>query len=236
LAGTLARASQELMGPLLESALWAALAASGTVALAWSLSWVSRREGTWRWVVAISLALLLAVPGPIAGLALRAAYGPQWAAQAAVHVPPLILLAWGLREVNDSPLMIVLAMLVRTLPYALLVLWPAVRTIPNEHLDAAALDGHGAWGQIQQVAIPLTWGAILAAWGVSFALALGELPATNMVAPPMRLGESTLSLLVWSLLHTGVESHLAGVALVMLAAIAAAGLLAYWALARLARL
>jgi iron(III) transport system permease protein len=32
--------------------------------------------------------------------------------------------------------------------------------------------------------------------------------------------------LIWSLLHTGVESHLSGVALIMLTVIAAAGLFA----------
>ena len=69
----------------------------------------------------------------------------------------------------------------RTLPYALLVLWPAVRSLPPEYLEAAALEGYGPWGQARRVAIPLTRGAIAAAWGVSFALALGELPAANLV-------------------------------------------------------
>jgi iron(III) transport system permease protein len=44
-----------------------------------------------------------------------------------------------------------------------------------------------------------------------------------------------LSVLIWSLLHSGVESQLAGVALVMLGAVAAAGGLAAWALGRLVR-
>ena len=134
--------------------------------------------------------------------------------------------------VFDSPLLIVLADVVRTLPFALLVLWPGLRTIPPAWLDAAAVDGHGAWGQIRRVAVPATRDALLAAWGVAFVLALGELPATNLVAPP---GTMPLTVLIWSLLHSGVESQLAGVALIMLAAIAAAGALAAWALGRLAR-
>jgi iron(III) transport system permease protein len=56
---------------------------------------------------------------------------------------------------------------------------------------------------------------------VAFVLGIGELPATNLVQPP---GVSTITFLIWSLLHTGVESHLAGVALVMLTVIAATGL------------
>jgi iron(III) transport system permease protein len=35
-----------------------------------------------------------------------------------------------------------------------------------------------------------------------------------------------MSVVIWSLLHTGVESHLAGVALIMLLVVATAGLLA----------
>jgi len=235
LTGTLRRAFSEVMGPLFESALWAAMAATATVALGWAFAWVSRRPGGWRWLIAASLALLLAVPGPIAGLALAIGYGPQWAVRASEHVPALARLVPALRELSGSPLMIVFAMVVRTLPYALLVLWPAVRAVPSEHLDSAALDGHGAAGQIMRVALPLTGAALLAAWGVTFALALGELPASNITSPPLRLGQTTLALLVWSLLHTGVESHLAGVALVMLGATAAAGVLAAWALDRLAR-
>jgi len=65
---------------------------------------------------------------------------------------------------------------------------------------------------------------------VSFVLAVGELPASNLVAPP---GTELMAGEIWSLLHTGVESHLAGVALVMLGAVAAIGSLVIVALARL---
>jgi iron(III) transport system permease protein len=126
--------------------------------------------------------------------------------------------------------MIVLAGVLRSFPYALLVLWPAVRTLPPELLDAAAVDGLGPCGQARRVAIPLTRVAALAAWCVAFALALGELPATNLVTPP---GVTPLPVVIWSLLHTGVESHTAGVVLVMLAAVAIAGLCALLTLRRL---
>ena len=62
--------------------------------------------------------------------------------------------------VFDSPSMIVLADVVRTLPFALLVLWPGLRTIPPAWLDAAAVDGHGEWGQIRRVALPATRDAL----------------------------------------------------------------------------
>jgi iron(III) transport system permease protein len=49
------------------------------------------------------------------------------------------------------------------------------------------------------------------------------LPATNLAAPP---GLSPMSLVIWGLLRTGVESHFARVALLMLAVVTAAGLAA----------
>ncbi|MBV8611170.1 MAG: iron ABC transporter permease [Singulisphaera sp.] len=211
LVETLRYATAEATGPLVESVTWAAVAATATAGLAWGLAWVSREPSIWRWVVAASVALALAAPGPVAGMALVRAYR-------------------SLPVVYDSQGILVMAAVLRTLPYALLVLWPAVRAIPPAYLEAAALDGCDTPAQVRRVALPLTRAAAVAAWGVAFVLALGELPATNLVCPP---GTTPIAVVVWSLLHTGVESHLAGVALVMLAAIATAGLVTVGMLARL---
>jgi iron(III) transport system permease protein len=203
--------SRPFRAPLVSSAILASLAACLTVALAWSLSWLARKPGPWRWAVAATVALTLAVPGPVAGMALVIAYLPvDW--------------------VYDSPIRVVLAYMLRTLPYAVLVTWPAVRSLPPAYLEAATLEGYGPWGVARRVAIPLTLGAIAAAWGVSFALALGELPAANISAPA---GVMLVSVRIWELLHRGVESHLAGMGLVMLAVVALAGALAARGLARI---
>lgn len=211
LLGTLRFAGEESARPLLTSVTWSVAGATATVAMAWSLAWVSRRPGPWRWVVLVALATALAAPGPVAGMALVLAYR---------MIPPLY----------DSAAMIVLADMLRTFPYALLVLWPAIRAVPTEHLEAAAIDGYTPAEQALKVALPLTRRACLAAWGVAFVLSLGELPATNLVHPP---GVEPLSCVIWEMMHRGVDSHLAGVALVMLAAIAIAGTAAAWALGRL---
>jgi iron(III) transport system permease protein len=115
--------------------------------------------------------------------------------------------------------MVVMAQSLRTLPYALLILWPAVRWLPRESIESAELDGLGPWGVVRAVALPLSRRALLVAWFVVFVLGFGELPATNIVQPP---GTITITFLIWTLLHTGVESHLAGVALVMLAVLSCA--------------
>ena len=214
LGETLRRAGAEVFGApdylLPTSALWAALGASAAVAIAWPLAWLARGAGPWRWVAALSVALTLATPGPAAGMALVLAYR-------------------GLPRLYDSPMILVVAYALRTLPYALLVLWPALRAVPEPYLEAATLDGYDAAERAGLVALPLTRGATVAAWAVAFVLALGELPASHPVEPP---GVSTMAKFLWGLLHTGVESHLAGVALVTLAAFAVAGGLACLALGR----
>jgi iron(III) transport system permease protein len=205
LVGTLARAWPDvaepsalvldpLRSPLLSSTLGAALGATFAVILGWPLAWKARRPGMWAAVAAGVVALLLAAPGPIVGLALKLAF---------LRVP----------AIHDTGAIVVLAYVARTLPYVVLILWPALRAIPPAHLEVAAVEGYAGWRLAGHVAAPLARPAIAAAWGVAFVLALGELPASHLVLPP---GWMTVSARVWMLLHTGVESHLAGVGLILL--------------------
>jgi iron(III) transport system permease protein len=206
--GTLRFAAREIVEPMGASMLWSSMAATLVVALALGLAWLGRTSRAWRWSMLGAMALALATPGPVAGRALKLAYH-DWPA------------------IADSAAMVVLAQAMRALPYVLLILWPFLRAFPQDFLDAAAIDGHGPWGQAWRVVVPLATPALLASWMVALALGLGELPATRQVYPP---GIEPMSVFLWGLLHTGVESHLAGVALMMLAVIAAAGLAAAIAL------
>ncbi len=135
----------------------------------------------------------------------------------------LVLAYRDLPALYDSSAIIVMAQALRALPYVLLVIWPFLRSFPQDYLDAAALDGHGPIGRMIRVAFPLSFRPLVAAWLVALALGLGELPATDQVYPP---GIEPMSVFLWGLLHTGIASDLAGVALIMLATIAAAGLAA----------
>jgi iron(III) transport system permease protein len=217
LLGTLRFAAAEIREPLQASLLLTAIAATLATTLACALAWAARRSVAWRSLTFLMLALTLATPGPVAGMALVLAYRDF----------PTIY--------DDSPTLIVLAETLRSLPYALLLLWPFLRSFPQDYLDAAALDGYGLWGQMFGVVVPLSRRALMAAWAIAFAIGLSELPATNLVTPP---GVPPMSVFIWGLLHTGVESHLAGVALIMLMVVAAAGLLAataLWALRSIPR-
>jgi iron(III) transport system permease protein len=250
LMGTLQYAGAEIWEPLKASLVWTAIAATLAALLACGLAWASRRSMAWRIVALGTLALTLATPGPVAGMALVLAYraipvvpdSPAIAVTfealrslplgmlALLLVRPgpvagmaLVLAYHAIPVVYDSPAMVVMAETLRTLPYSLLMLWPFLRSFPQDYLDAAALDGIGPWGQVFRVVLPLSRRPLVAAWAIAFAIGLGELPTTNLAAPP---GTQPMSVLIWGLLHTGVESHLSGVALIMLMVIAAAGLFA----------
>jgi iron(III) transport system permease protein len=206
--GTLRFAAVEIQDPLLMSLGSTAVAATLATTLAGALAWHARRSSAWSALAFVTLALTLATPGPVAGMA-------------------LVLAFRDFPAMDDSPTRIVLAETLRSLPYALLLLWPFLRSFPQDYLDAAALDGHGPWGQLRRVVFPLSRRAIVAAWAITFAIGLSELPATNLVAPA---GVPPMSVFIWGLLHTGVESHLAGVALMMLIVVCTAGSLAAAAL------
>ena len=203
-------AAREIVGPLLESAMAASGGATLASALAWGLGWLARGPGPWRWATAASAALLLALPGPVAGMGLKLAY---------LHVPP----------VSDTVVILMLGAAVRALPFALLVLWPAIRSLPPSTLESAELDGLGPFGRFWRVTLPLTRRATLAAWGVSFVLGMGELPIANLVYPA---GWQPLTVLLWSQMHFGVDSRICAFGLVLIAVYGLAGTLAIAALGR----
>ncbi len=208
LIDTLRFAAEEISEPLVWSLLWTAAAATAAATIALMLGWSARRSRVWNLVAMATLCLTLAAPGPVAGMALKLAY---------LDVP----------SIYDSSAMTVMAQTFRSLPYAILLLWPFLRSFPQDYLDAAALDGLDPARQFLRVAVPLSFRPLWAAWAVAFAIGVGELAATNIAYPP---GITPISVVIWSLLHTGVESHLAGVALIVLLVVAAAGLFATMAI------
>lgn len=213
---TLSAVVDEIAGPLAASSLTAASGALLAVALAWAAAWACRSLDSRRFqgLIVAATALTLALPGPVAGLALKMAY---------LRVP----------AVHDTPAIVVLGLVMRTWPFAFLVVWPGVAGLPAAFLESASVDGYGPPGVIGRVALPLTAWSIAAAWGVAFVLGLGELPVTNLVTPP---GFDAVSTLLWQRLHFGVDSELAGIGLVLLLVYGALGLGAAWLLGRALRL
>ncbi len=181
--------------------------ATASVVIGLALAWRLRRKQFNTMLLGI-LALLLVVPGPVVGVALiRVLNRPVDS--------PFTWLAWWY---DHTLLGAWLAQLVRVVPIATFVLWPALASVPQSLLDAAASEGAGSFTQLTRVVIPLRWPAIAAAWLVGLALSFGELAASILVLPP---GPPTLVVRIFSLLHYGVEDRVAAICLVLIAFAAA---------------
>lgn len=203
LAYNLAEAWPDLAETLPTTLMIATCTAVFAVVSAWVLVSIARTSPLVRILLLFSSAVGLAVPGPVAGLAVAWLWMP-WQA------------------IYDNPALIVAAQLFRLLPVAVLILWPAVEYRSRELLELASLDGLTPRERFWRLEWPTIGPVALAAFGAILALAVGELPATNIVAPP---GVEMFSVRLWALMHTGMESHLAAVVLLATLLIAAAVML-----------
>ena len=194
------------------------LAALGTGMVAVLLAWpaaVLARSSRWFARFLFGLCVILALtPGPLVGLGLKDLIGLLVDAESwllnlfalAPAFPPLRVLLYD----QPSAVPAAWAAVVRFFPVAVIVLTPAVRSVPRDLLDAAALDGKGTWRLVE---IPLTAPAAVRAILAVAALALGEVSAGKIVNPPFR---SVYILRVFDQMHYGGESSVAGLCLVQL--------------------
>jgi iron(III) transport system permease protein len=171
------------------------------------------------------LALAWALPGPVAGLGLKEtiAHVLNWE-DGIVHrvfdrrvfdherspTGPLAQLLYF----GPSPVPVIWADLLRFLPFSVALMWPAVRMIPRELLEAAQLDGAQPRQELSRVVAPLSgrpfaWSTIAVA-----ALSLGEIAASKLVEPP---GVLTFTHLLFDRMHNGVDHEVASLCLVLLA-------------------
>jgi len=168
----------------------AALAAMLATPLAWSLArrpWASR-------LIALWLVIMLSLPAPLLGIGLV----------------ELLNRPGPLGALYDSPAVLVLTYLLRFLPVAVLLVYPAARAIPDELLHAARADGCDR-GQLQsRLVSPLLRPAAVIAFLVTWLLAMGELPATLLVTPP---GYTTAGARFFTLVHYGLAGEAAALSL-----------------------
>jgi iron(III) transport system permease protein len=177
------------------------LAATAGVTVALGLAWLARRGRACGLAVLALVAVCLAVPGPLLGLAII------WLLDRPGH--PLLLSLY-----DRSILAPWLAQSVRCLPIATLIVGHALETLPRQLRESAAVEGAGPLKMAMFVVLPILWPALAVAWLVALALALGDLAASILVVPP---GVVTLPILIFRMLHYGVEDRAAGVCLAMAA-------------------
>jgi ABC-type Fe3+ transport system permease subunit len=186
---------QEMLTSLMAGSLASVLAVSATLPLAWRLHRRPREVPVWGFL----MGFCLAIPGPVLGLALIKTF----------NHPGL------LGAIYDSMWILVLAQALRVWPFVFLAVWAPVRLVPLAIFDAARVDGANSWQLFWRLQLPLSLPAAGLGFVVGLVLCVGELAASVLVQPP---GTLPLSVHIFVFLHYGMERHLAGVTLVLVAA------------------
>lgn len=172
-------------------------------------SWLSRDSSRFRCSVVVLAALALAAPAPMIGLGIK---------QAILWLVDLESVLGGhaiatLLYTGQSSAPVIWTQLVRLWPFALILIWPAVRAIPRDLTDAARTDGASPIQELRLLVAPLAntaFGRAAVAVGV---LSLGELGASKITAT---VGGQTLAHDVFTQMHYGVSSTLAAQCLLLL--------------------
>jgi len=195
-----------------------ALGALVALAVGWAC-WLARERRWLRDMLFGTAILLVALPGPALGIALKDTIAILIDAESAVlrsRTGPLFRVLYS----GPSLAPVDWAIGLRLFPCALALLWPVVRSIPRELFEQARLDGASPWHEWRLVVWPESARVIgLAATAVA-ALALGEISASKLVETP---GGQSFAHEVFQQMHYGVDNHLAAMCLLLLSAVAALG-------------
>jgi len=204
-AGLIASSPWAFRRELMWSLVIGCVAATTAVGISVLLAWLARRGRRWSVPIVLTVAIGLALPGPSIGLGLICLFNRPDGSLLTLLYDRTILAPW-------------IAQTLHALPLTLLIVWHALATIPTEMIHQAATDGAGPIRRLLSVALPCRAAEVAAAWVVGLVLAMGELAATLLTAPP---GMPTLSVRLFGLLHYGVDDRLAAVCLSEIALVTA---------------
>jgi iron(III) transport system permease protein len=203
---------------ILASLVCALVAGILVASMSLALTLLSLDSAWFGWPMAALLALAIAIPGPIVGMGLNTTI------QRILQITSL--LPNGLRPVHaflevvlygsPSYVPIVWIDIVRFLPYACILMWPAARLYPRELRELARLDGFGLWTEFRFALGPYLLPVAVHAGAAVMALSLGELSAGKLVETA---GAPTLSHELFNQMHYGVTNDLAAMAFVLLAGV-----------------
>lgn len=193
---------------IFSSLLTGGLAAVMSVSVATLLAWGARQNRTCSAAMFLIVAACLAIPGPLVGKTVI------WLLNSHPMLAPLY----------DSLFAPALAQSVRALPLATLIMWYALKTVDQNILDSARLDGAGSLTQLFRLALPMRTAALGMALLVAMVVSIGDLSASQLVLVP---GAETLANRIFDRLHSGAYDQVSAVCLaVILASVAVAALLA----------
>jgi iron(III) transport system permease protein len=177
-------------------------------------SWLANRSRWFGVFVIVLAALAWAEPAPIVGLGLKEAI--NWL----MVLFPFRIVAKGLYY-GPSLLPVLWAHLIRFFPFAVAILWPAVRRIPTELRDAVRVDGGRPQQELPYLIVPLSLPFIVQATVAIAILSLGELGAEKLVETP---DAETIAHVIFTLMHYGVTNDLAALCLFLLGIVLAGSL------------
>jgi ABC-type Fe3+ transport system permease subunit len=198
-----------LAADLIRTLLTALFTGALTASVALVGCWLARDCGWLRWLLFSVLTWAWVLPGSVVGIALHGVI------QAIVRHDPQGTLT-DLLYRGPSPVPLIWAQMLRTLPAAVVFLWPIVRIIPRELLEAARLETPLSHSEFMYVVWPMTWrGGLVTALAMS-ALCLGEVAASLRVDTP---GWESFTKLLFDRMHYGVDNNVAALSILMLSSL-----------------
>jgi iron(III) transport system permease protein len=184
---------------LLNSVLWASVAASVAVLGALVVAWTaSRIRGRTAQALGPLASLGFVLPGPVVALG---------ALIVVTGLSPLRTTIYG------TAVVLIGAWVVRFLPEALQAISAGLEQAPRQLEEAAVTLGEGRLRAVVRVTLPLLGGSLAAAWVFVFSASLRELPAALLLKP---LGARTLSSEIWSFAKDSFYADMAPSALLLI--------------------
>jgi iron(III) transport system permease protein len=181
-----------------------------------SIAWEMSHSGTRSHAAWLLATIPLSIPAPLIGIGLITVWNHPVFSN-------LYASAW----------MPILASLSRFIPLAAIILLAQMRRFDHSLIDAARILHTGFLRSWIQVRLPLLAPGLMAAAALTFAMSLGELGATLIVAPP---GKATLTMRIYNYLHFGATNQVAGLCLIMILLTLASGFMAAIALSGWSRM
>jgi iron(III) transport system permease protein len=195
---------------VLDSLLAAGLAGFVLAGIGLLSCWLALGSDRFRSGLLGLIALAWVLPGPVVGIGLKQSI--QLLCDATGSRPLAVALYYG-----PSPLPVLWAYVLRFFPFAVALIWPALRLMPAELRESALVDGARVRQQFWYVILPLTWLTGARAGLAVAILCLGELSAGKLVETP---GSYTLAHEIFTQMHYGVGNDLSALCLLLLIAVA----------------
>ena len=208
---SLSRALTDFGSEFFWSTVIAWVAATMILTLAVVIGWLAIARSGWRYVLLLSIAISLTLPGPLVGVTISDLFATVQSS----------LLIWLYDRTIFAP---VLATSIFCWPLAAMLVWYLFSRIDRDSLHSARLDGASWLRQLWHFGVLGNKSALAGAWLLTFALCFGELSATQLVLPP---GMDTLPRLMLGLLHAGVDEMTAALTIVISGTVFVLSLLAY---------